>query len=1022
MLRRSVRWSLHRPRLIAAACLWLLILGGLYVWRLQMDLLPNIAPVQAMIETEAPGLVAEQVEETVTSPIERVLLGASGVVGVESRSVQGLSVITVRFAAGANPSSVRSELTENLAHVGALPPGVAAPRMSPPVAPGADVMIIGLTSAKLGPMDLRDFAQWTLRPRLLSTRGVANVAIWGGQVRRIEVQARPGDLADSDLGFLDIVAATRRATSVAGAGFIDTPNQRVLIEPHGQADTLDAVKEGQIQVPGAVPTRIDDVADVVEAPAPAIGDALIDGKPGIEVVVARAPGASAVDTSRAIDATIAQLQPSLAAQGVSVRTDLGRPASFIEATTSGLVRDLLLGLVLVALALAITLRDARIVLVTLAAVPLTLVVSLAVLKATGLSLNAMTLGGLAVALGLVIDDAVVDVESIVSELRDAETAHTDRSAAILAASLEVRAPVLYATAALALALAPLLLLPGPQQVLLAPLAAMIIVAGLASLVIAVAVTPALALLFLQHIRPSHEPGLVRRAKAAQAAWLSRTGARPLPVLAAAGLVMILALAALFVFRAELMPSVRDDHLVVETDAPAATSLDAVRATGAAIAADLGALRGVRAVSQRIGRDASASDGAGIEHSVFDIVLDPALNDAGQADLQRRVRARLADYPGAAALIASGFDAGYAQVTGPTALRIDVLGQDLGAIDQGAARVRQVLRAMPGRPTVAAPAAALGPVVRADLDFNKLALDGLSAADVLDTIQAAFAGQTVAHIYEGPRVVDLAVSAQASLRLDPESVGELLVRSTTGFAVPLRSIANVYLTDGRAEISHAGGLRRALVEASPQSSDIDRFAGDAQAAIARQVVFPPGVFVDYQVVNSAAEAGRNLALAYLLGGLVVLAFLTIVLDGRTAGLVLAATLFGLAGGVIAIALLGAVLSIGEMAGLAAVAALSMRSAILVVSRAEELANQAGAPWALATVIEAAGERLVPGVGAAGLIVLALAPFAIDAGAPGHEIIGPMSIVIIVGVLSATLGNLLVLPLMVFRFWRPVRRPT
>lgn len=1017
MLRRAVRWSLHRPHLLAWACIWALILGGLFVSDIPIDLLPNLAPVEVTIETEAPGLVAQQVEETVTDPIESALLGTAGVSGVSSRSAQGLSVIVVRFAPEADPTSSRQLVSENLARVGALPPGVSAPRVSPPVAPGPDLLAIGFTSDKLSAMDLRDLVAWTVRPRLLSARGVSSVALYGGQIRRIEVQARPGDLTDSDLGFLDIVQATRRATSVAGAGFIDTPNQRVLIEPHGQADTLDAVKDGQIQTPGADPVRIDDVADVAEAPAPAFGDALIDGKPGVLLVVDRAPGANTVETTRAVDATLAQLAPSLSAQGVSVRSDLDRPASFISDATGGIVRDLGIGLALVALGLALFMRDLRVVLVTLAAVPLTLLASVVALKVAGLTLNAMTLGGLAVALGLVIDDAVIDVESIVSDLRDAETRHSSRRDAILAASLEVRAPVLYATFALTLSLVPLLLLPGPERVLLAPLATVIIVAALASLLIAVVVTPALALLFLQHIRPAREPAVFQRLRAAQARWLSGAGGRRWPLLLAAAAVALLALTPLLFFRTQLLPSVHDGQLLIETDAPASSSLDAVRATGAGFTRDVAALPGVRAITQRIGRDATSNEGAGIEHSVYDVALTPTLSSAEQAALARRIKTMIAGYPGTAALVRTRFDAGQSPGAGSTSLQINVFGQDLDAIDVGATRVRTALGAMPQRPAVVPARDVEAPVVRVDLDFNKLALDGLSAADVLDTIQAAFAGETVAHVYEGPRVIDLAVSAQSGLRRDPEAVGDLLVRSTSGFAVPLRSIANVYLTDDRAVITHEGGLRSDLVDVVAPSGDIDGFAAAARAAVRDHVAMPPNVFVGYQVVNSAAEATRNLAGAYGLGLFAVFAFLTIAFDGRTAALILAAALFAVAGGVAAVAFMGGLLSIGDLAGLAALVGLSMRSAILLISRVEEAVAGGGKPWTLATVAGAAGERLVPLIASTALVALALAPFAVDAGAAGREMIGPMSIVIIAGLITGAIGDLLVLPILLFAVWRP-----
>jgi Cu/Ag efflux pump CusA len=1017
MLRRLVRWCLHRPWLVAWSCVWLLALSALFVRDIPIDLVPDLAPAQATVQTDAPGLVPEQVEETVTDPIESALLGTPGVAHVDSRTSQGLSIVTLRFAEGADPGRVRQAVAENLARVGQLPAGASAPRLSPVVAPGPDLITIGLTSAKLDPMALRDLAQWTLRPRLLSTPGVARVVVYGGQVRRIEVRARPGDLSDSDLGFLDIVNAVRRATSVAGAGFIDTPNQRVLIEPHGQAETIDEVGLGQIQAPGGGdPTRIADVADVFEAPAPAFGDALVDGKPAVLLVVSRALGANAVETSQAVEQSLAVLQPSLAAQGVAVRTDLDKPAAFTAASTRATILDVAIGVGLASIALAIFMTDVRVVLITLAAAPLTLAAALVALESFGWTLNAMTLGGLAIGLALVIDDAVIDVESIIARLRPTQGRPALRRDAILAASLDVRSPVIYATVALALSLLPLLFLPGSERVLLAPLAAMIMIAALASLVVALAVTPALALLFLKRTWAPHPHRIVDAARKRQTTWLTGGGKSPwLGVLIAAGAALVVALA-LTGFRTELLPSIHDGHLVVETDAPASTSLDAARAQGAAIAGDLAALPGVRAVSQRIGRDATGDDGAGIEHSRIDVDLTPGLSDAAQADLAARVREAVAVYPGQPPLVRSRFDAGQSAGETPTSLQAYVTGDNLDSVDAGAGQVRAALAALPGRPAVRGQASAMAPVVRVDVNFDRLALYSLSSADVLDTVQAAFAGQTVAQIYEGPRVVDLAVTAQDYLRRDPEEIGNLLLRSSSGFSEPLSSVANVYLTDSRAVITHSGGLRSDLIEAAPRTGDIDRFASAARAAVAR-LTLPAGVFVDYDVVNSAARAGRDLAVAFALGLFAVFAFLSLTFDGRTAALVIGATLFALAGGVAAIFLMGGALSIGTMAGLVALVGLSMRSAVLLISRAEDLVRRGGAPWTLATVARAAGERLTPVVASAALVSLALAPLALQAGAAGHEILGPMAIVIIAGVIVGALADLTLLPVLLLAFWRP-----
>jgi Cu/Ag efflux pump CusA len=1024
MLDRVVRWSLDRPRIVAWAALWLLVAGAFYVRDMKIDLLPALAPAQADVDTEAPGLVAQQVEATVTQPIESALLGTPGVPSVTSRSVQGLSVITLHFAAGAEAAHVRAEVADNLGRVGTLPAGASPPRLSPLIAPGPDLIKIGFSSAKLDPMTLRDLVQWTVRPRLLSTPGVASVAIYGGQVRRIEVRARPGDLSDSDLGFLDIVNAVRRATSVAGAGFIDTPNQRVLIEPHGQAETLDQVKDGQIQTPGSAPVRIDDVADVSEEAAPSYGDALIGGKPAVIVVVGRALGANTLDATQAVERSLAVLQPSLAAQGVTVRADLDRPASFIARSTSGLMWDLAIGAALVAIALAIFMRDARVVLVSLVSIPLTFVVTLMVLKACGLTINAMTLGGLAVALGLVIDDAVVDVESILSDLRDAENRQTSRPAAIMAASLGVRGPVVYAMLALALSLAPLLWLPGAERMLLAPLAAAIIVAALVSLAVAMTVTPALALLFFQHVSPEPRPAVIERLKARHGRWLTRFAARPWPLLAGAGVVAAVALVALLLFRSALLPSVHDGQLLVETDAPASTSPAVARAAGQAVGKDLAAIPGVTIVSQQIGRDATVDSSAGLSHSLFDIGLATGLGGAAQADAGRRVARVLAGYPGAPPIIRARFDVGEAGGEGTPSLQVAVSGHDLDAVDVAAGKVAAALAAMPGKIAVHAPSGDRAPVVRVDLDFNKLALFGLSAADVLDTVQAAFAGETVARIYEGSRVEDLVIIGQDSLRQDPEGVGDLLLRSTSGFSVPLRSIANVYLTDGPSAIEHGGGARRELVTATPAGGDIDRFAAAARVAIQRNVALPPGVFLDETVSNSAAQARRNLALAYGLGLFAVFAFLAVAFDGRTAALILASTLFSFIGAAIAVALLGGEVTLGVIAGLVALLGLSMRAAILLIDRAEDLVLEAGETWGLATVVRAAGERVAPLATSALLVALGLAPIAVQAGAAGMEIVGPMAVVIIAGLITGAIGDVIVLPIALLRLWRPglgTRRP-
>ena len=1016
VFRTVVGWSLARPRLVAWACLWLAVLGLLYVHDMQIDLLPRIEPAQVTVDTEAPGLVAQQVEATVTRPIEAALLGTPGITRVESRSVQGLSIISLRFAIGADPIRVRQSVSENLARVGQLPAGTGQPVLSPLIAPGRGLMKIGFTGGR-NPIELRQLVQWVVRPRLLSTPDVARVRIYGGQIPRIEVRARPGDLADSGLGFLDIVKAARRATSVAGAGFIDTPNQRVLIEPHGQAETIDEVKDGQIQIPGNDPVRIDDVADVSEEAAPSYGDAVIAGKPAVIVAVDQNLGANSLDTTHAVEQTLGVLCPSLMAQGISIRTDLDRPASFISSSAKHIAWYLSVGALLASLALVVFMRDLRVVLVSLVSVPLTFLVTLMVLRALGFNLNAMTLGGLAVALGLILDDAVIDVENILSDLRDAERRHSSRREAIIAASIEVRAPVFYAMLALVFALVPLLFLRGPEGSLLAPLAWAIIVASLVSLLIAMTVTPALALLFFRHIHAQPRIASVERIKALHAQWLERMEFRSQPLLAGAGALVILALAALVLFPSELMPTVYDGHIAAATTAPVSTSPAAVRAIGEAMAKDIAAIAGVKTVSQEIGRDPTVGDISGIEHSVIDVDLAPDLDGSMQAKVARRIQRVLSGYAGETPATGPRSDVRGVIGDGSPSLEVSILGQDLDAVDETATRIATVLGQIPGNAAVQTPSAQRAPVVRVDLNFNKLALFGLSATDVLDTVQSAFAGEPVARIYQGSKVEDLVVIGQSSLRQDPEAIGELLLRSTSGFSVPLRSIANVYLTDGRAAIEHEGGAPRQIVTAVPRSDDIDAFARAARNAIENGVKMPQGVFMTYNVTNSAADTRHHLALAYALGIFGVFAFLTIVFDGRTSVLVMLSTGFAFIGGALAIALMGGVLSIGPIAGLVALLGLSMRNAILMISEAEDLVLERAAPWTFATVARAVTNRFVAVAASAALVILALAPMAFRSDVGGMEILGPMAIVIISGAVVGTAGTLTVLPIMIWRFWRP-----
>ena len=1014
-LESAMRFAIGRPRLIGLACVTFLLWAGLEVRQLPLDFMPDTAPAEFTLRTNAPGLVAEQVENLVSHPLETALVGASGVARVHSDSLQGLSTVTVGFTPGLDPQRARATLIERLATLAAtLPKGVSTPQILPLEPTDAVVLKVGFTSDSADAMALRDAIAWEVRPRLLATPGVAEVVLFGGATRRYEVQARPGDLSDSDLGFLDILNAVRRTTSVAGAGFIDTDSQRVLIDPRGQPLTPEDVGAGQIQNPGAAPVRISDVADVVEAPAPATGDALIDGKPGVLVVVKRQFQANGVETTRALETRLADLAPVLRAHGISLRPDLDRPATFADMAVRGVASDLLLGVGLLAVALMVFFRDLRAVVITLIAIPLSFLAATVALRAFGWSLNAMTLGGMVLGLGVVIDDALIDVENIRWRLGVAEGRDAPHLLTVLRAALEVRGPVIIAALAFLLTAAPLLAIDGPQASLVAPLAVSALAATCASLIVSVLVTPALCNLLLQHIKP--KPAAVSPWRARFTHVASQVSEAPWPMLGVAAALTVLALGGLCLDRFEDVPSIADSHILIDAQAPAATSISSMVDYGVRLTRALAPLPGVRAVSERVGRDETGGAAFGVEHAVFDLALDPGLGTQRQRDLAETLRARLKAFPGLITDVQTRFDAGHGRERAPASVRIVISGLDLDGLEARADQLALALRSLPGAKAVQVEKAARAPAVRVDVNFQRLALYGLSTADVLDTVQAAFAGEEVGQIYRDGRAIGLAVSGQPSLRRDPEAVGQLLLRSASGFSVRLSSVANVYLTEERAVIAHDGALRRVIISANPDHSDA--FVAAARRVIAAHAADLRGAVVEVSREDQAnSEAKARLALSYGLALLAVGALLSLAFDGRTAAILLACAAFSFVGASAVVFLMGGVLTLGASVGLIAVFGLSLRGAILIIGRLEDLVLSGRQALSSATIAKAAGERALPVLMTTALVALAVAPVALRLDAPGHEVVGPMALVILGGLVSGAVGALVLLPALIKVFWRP-----
>ncbi len=1011
---------------IAALTMTLLAYGAYTLPSLSYDVFPEFAPPQVGIQTEAPGLSPEQVETLVTQPIEDALGGAPGVETLRSTSIQGLSVITVLFGEGSDLYRAREIVAERLASAARrLPPGIAPPTLSPLASSTSTVLILGLTAgrASVSAIDLRDAADWTLRPRLLAVPGVANAAVFGGDVAALRIGIDPARLARFDLGLDDVLQAARQASALRGAGFIETPNQRLGLAAEGQT-TNAALLAGRLVARGAAGrVTLGDVAEIGLAPLPPFGAGSVMGEPGVVVVVSAQYGANTVEVTERVLRAIAGLRADLEGRGIVLHDDLFRPADFIRAAIGNVGASLVLGGVLVIVVLFLFLFDLRTAAISCLAIPLSLLAAVLVLTRFGVSLNTMTLGGLAIAIGEVVDDAVIDVENITRRLRENRRAAAPCPAAsvVLAASLEVRGAVVHATFIVVLVFLPILALPGLAGRFFAPLGLAYILAILASLLIALTVTPALAMLLLVRRRDGRrEPPVIRFLRRRYERWLLAAMRHAGAVMVATLLATAAGCGALPFFAGAFLPELNEGHLVVHVAAVPGTSIAESLRLGRLISRAIAALPVVRVVAQRVGRAELSEDTWGPEYSEFDVDLRPGLSSAEAARASADLRAVLARFTGVSFAITPFLTERIEEtLSGYTApLVVNIFGQDLDALDHAGAAVARVLGGMAGAAdvTVAAPPGA--PEVAIRLRPGDLARAGLTAGAVIDAIATAYQGETVGAVAEGNRVRPLVALLTPALRHDVAALGALPLRAQDGGEVTLGQVADIFEREGRASLQHIGARRVQSVTAAITARDVAGFTRRARARLSAEVALPPGTYLEFAgTAVQQSRATRDLVLRAVLAGIGVIALLWVVTENaRNLVLILANLPFALVGGVLAVFASGGVLTLGATVGFVTLFGITLRNAIMMISHYEHLVGVDRLRWGAAVALRGAGDRLAPIVMTSLVTALGLSPLVIGMGDPGREIEGPMALVILGGLVSSMALNLLVLPILAWRFGR------
>jgi len=1041
MLQALVHFSLKYRGIVVVLAAVLLGYGVYVSENAKLDVFPNFVQPQVVIQTEAPGLAPEQVELLVTTPIETMINGLGDMESLRSESIEGLSIVTAVFKEGSDVFRARQMLAEKLAETaGLLPVGVKTPRMTPLTSSTMDLLKIGLVTDKLTPMQLRTFADWTLKPRLLSVTGVAKCSCFGGEVRQLQIQVSPERLLAHNLTISDVLRAARLSTGVRGAGYVETSNQRITIQTEGQALSPEALGEVTVARTNGLPVRLKDVAKVIEGAEPKYGDCVIQGRWGVLMTMSSQYGANTLEVTRALEAALAEMKPVFEKEGIKVYGRLHRPATFIEVALRNMRHSLLLGGILVAVVLFLLIGSTRTACISLVAIPLSLLTAVIVLQRLGITMNTITLGGLAIALGEVVDDSIIDVENIFRRLREYQLAHGEDAPRtgevfriILSASLEVRRSVVYATFIVALIFLPVLTLTGLQGSFFAPLALSYILAIMASLLVALTVTPSLSyLLFRRGVRKATEPRLQHWCKAGYRRVLGVIARWPKTILSTAVTLCILAAACVPMLQSgDFLPKFREGHFVLQVFAMPGTSMPEMIRIGTRISDELLKLPQVDTVEQQVGRAELGEDPWGPQRSEFHVELKSLSGDVaeGTADEIRRVLSR---FPGIQFNVLTFLGDRIGEtLTGETEpVVVNVFGDELDVLDAKAQEVARVLNSVPGHADVTLKAPPGSPRIVIRLRPDRLTEFGFQPVDVLEAIQTAYQGMVTAQTHRGNQTIDVAVILPLAERQDPEAIGSLLLSSPEGLRLPLRELAEIYSTSGRSSILHEGARRRQTVTCATSGRDVSSFVAEAKQRVAAKVNFPAGT---YAVFSGAAEAKqkaqRELLLNSGIAAVGILLLLWVVFhNARNLLLVLANVPFALVGGVLALWVTSLIapeesaLTIGSLVGFVTLFGITTRNSIMMISHFEHLVDQEGMTWGPEAVLRGASERLMPILMTATVTGLGLLPLAIGSGEAGRELEGPMAIVILGGLVTSTVLNLLILPSLALRFGKFQRQET
>ena len=1015
MIKWLVATSLRLRITVVAMTMLLLIAGVRIISTTHFDVFPEFAPPLVEIQTEAPGLSTSEVEILVTVPIENALNGVSWLKKVRSKSVLGLSSVVLYFQDGTDIMQARQLVQERLSKVSGQLPSVAhLPVMLSPLSSTSRVLKIGISSKKLSQMEMTTIAKWTIRPRLMAVPGVANVAIWGQRDRQIQILVDPDNLYAHGVTTGEIVKSTQEAVTIGGGGFIDTPNQRMAVSHISKIKKAADLSDIPVAYKNGLPLKLGDVAELTEGFPPPIGDAIINDGPGLLLIVEKQPWGNTLEVTQKIEEALDALLPGLT--DLEIDSHIFRPATFIEMSLQNLKKALLIGCILVIAVLAFFLNDWRTALISALAIPTSLITAAMILNYQWGTINTMVLAGLVIALGSLVDDAVISVENIMRRLRLNRKAASPESVfkVVLNATLEVRSAVVFGSIIVSLVLMPVFFLEGLAGAFFRPLAFSYVLAIMASLLVALILTPALSLILLPNASKRKESKYLTNLKDHYERILYSIFNRQKLIFSGVGIALLVALIIVPFLGQEFLPHFKEYDFLMHWVEKPGSSIEAMDRITVRVSKELRSIPGVRNFGSHIGRAEVADEVVGPNFTELWISLDPNVDyDKTVAKIQATVDG----YPGLYRDVLTYLRERIKEVlTGSSAtLVVRIYGENLDILRDKAEEIKESIAGIKGVIDLKVQPQVLVPQIEVHVLPEKAAQFGLTGGQIRNAVNLIMKGVKVGEFYENQNIFDIVIWGTPSVRKNFETLRSVKIESSSGGLVPLNVVADVYIAPTPNQITRESASRYTEVTCNVKDRDLGSIARDIETEL-EKIKFDRGYHPELLGEYAAQQASQNRIIV-----LSIVAFLGIFLilytdfgSFRMASLIFSGLPFAIIGGILAVLFNRGILSLGSLVGFVTVLGIAARNSIMLFSHYRHLQNEEGITFGLELVIRGAKERLSPILMTALTTALALMPIIIGGNRPGQEIEYPMALVILGGLVTSALLNLLVMPVLYCKY--------